>query len=214
MRATDYIFRSRLYFGDITPPDILEDVSRNQTHGVFKGTGKPDWKRLDSGLWVQNYEDSTTDSVTISFSATVTSPYTVKLWARTDQTPSVRGVNGFLCDGGSINTGCFTIVSGTDRIYFYNGTDVLYTATDPTFTDWNMFVAVVNGASSAVYLNDGSPATGTMSAPALTTFYFGRSGNDTVWHDGDIALQDLINYALTSDEIYSIFQNERGWFGK
>ena len=152
----------------------------------------------------------TFDGVTdfISTNITFTTPYTLSVWAKCDQVPSVRGVGSTLTDSAILNEAAFSITT-VDRIYFYNGADILYAVPDPIFTDWHMFTVVVDGASSSITIDDGTPVTGTMSGPSIKTLYFGTNGVKNVWHEGTIGKVQVYDKALTTVEVNQNFYATR-----
>lgn len=125
--------------------------------------------------------DGVDDDITVTI--TLTPPYTVQIWAKCDRLPSVRGLGGTVMDGAVVNEAAMSITT-TDRIYYYNGSGVLYASPDPTLTSWHLYTVVVNGANSSFAVDDGTPATGTMAATSTASLRFGENGNNTVWIEG------------------------------
>ncbi len=233
MRVTDCVLKPRVYRTNVSPPvGTLEDTSRMGNNGTMTATT---WTRLPGGLWVLNF-NGTTSIITVTDGANVRNVFaaggTLLSWVnpasdgegdagvifrKTDL--ATKGYNfivggeaaGFvklyfaiLFDGGwgswettnaVLPIGKYSLVAVT-----YNSSSI---ANDPVIT--------VNGAAQAI--TEGITPIGVVVSDAGQNLIIGNNAAASATFDGKIWRPRVSRYAVTTAQIYSTFQAERGWFG-
>ena len=221
MIATDCVFRPRQYTGDTTPPDVMEDVSRYQNVGVFKGAGEPDWVRLVSGLWVMSY-DGSDDVLNITHHASLKPlVYSVSMWfrAETDVT-AYRDLITSTSDPDGNKQGYHLRIDQTTGLIFGrsgNGSANKSVASSTAVNDetWHQ-VALTNDLTNVSLYIDGALITQTAWAGIGAIFYDTnavRLGVIYGYYYGYMSTLRIENYVIDVHKIYDRYQAERGRFG-
>ena len=202
---------------------VLLDYSRRHSNGAFAADGKPDWIRLNSGLWVTRFNGS---DATVSFTdsaylnSILTGNFSVCFWTYFNQLSSgsqqlVRKRDG--ANGASIYHDGNTYLSFATG----NGSSTYSSANNTLAAGVWQFWAFIYIASGnfyvTIYLNAVDVTTAHQNHPLPTfpgsTLYLGSNNGASGWFNGDMALPRIYNCALTSTQITAMFQNERTWFG-
>ena len=186
MKTTGCVLSPREYRTILEPPASLEDTSRYGNDGVFTGAGEPDWAQLPSGLWVLDF-DGINDIVTIG--DCVANIQTFIAWIKPDDitTRSIIDLDG-----------------GTHSVEIDGASDI-------TATGWaapTIYVDAVVAAAVTVCWHFIAVTTATAIDASSVVL-----GQEVSFYDGKLWNARLFTYVLTIDQIYSIYQNERGWFG-
>ncbi len=153
----------------------------------------------------------------VSIPIVLSPPYTLMLWGKLNALPSVLVAQEFFTDGSTANTAAFGY-DNTDQLYFNNGS-VIYWGypSSVTILSWHMYTVVVNGASSSITLDGGTPVTGTLANTSITTLLLGENGNGSVHLTGVMDEVRIYNRALSATEIAEhykgIFSNKTGLVG-
>lgn len=218
MIINDTVLDERRYTGATPPPASFEDVSRYKNNGVHTAIT---WVRLPSGLWVRSFDGATSvvdcgaDPSLFNFSVV-----TVSAWSKA----------GELTGTDARPIWCFE-KDATNRIYLSNpvnaGTNaqilgkvnnvvVSVPMTTTIDLNWHYLVCVLNGTQWSTYY-DGNfvstePEANLNTFVGQPTFYLGNHLAN--YYLGQSGLVKVDNYALTADQIYAKYQNERGWFAR
>lgn len=188
MKVTDYGFTARLYRGDSTPPDALEDISRYSNDGSFKGAGEPDWIQMPSGLWVMSF-DGSDDVITVGDCGIDTKTFLAWIYPDDNTTRSIIDLD-----------------SGTHSIEIDGSGDL-------TATGWAGPAIYVNASTTSAAIPESAwsfIAVTTTTAIDSSSVQIGQEAN---FYDGYLWNPRLILVSLSADQVYSIFQSERGLFG-
>ena len=165
-------------------PTRLTDKSRFENHGTYTSITDV---QLTSGSWVASYDG-------------IASKITVGDLAQNIQT--------FMCwiYADAISRAIVDFDSGTHSVEIDATPDV-------TATGWATPTIYVNGSSASATV-----AISTWYHIAVTTATpFDANavvlGDEATFWDGYLSLSKILNYALSADQIYTIYQKERGYFG-
>lgn len=235
MIIQDCAFEPRRYTGPVVPPDGIEDISNGRKSSMAFGAGAaaPNWHRLHSGRWVLEYDGADYASLNVARWRDYDNQGTIKCWVNSiylagSQTlfaSSDTGTDtnflqlrlvqttGFLeivqQDGGALNqvTGDVAVADGVYHQCIVTG--------DMTAGAWILYVdAVVQVLTVTAGLNTGNwfaaifdirdnISTGVMIDTGFTDYLVGRA-----------APPEVYPYVFTPAQVYSSFQNERGWYGR
>ena len=183
MIINDCVLDERRYTGATPPPATFEDVSRYGNDGTHTAIT---WVRLPSGLWVRSFNGATS---VVTVGDCGENIQTCLAWVYPDDitTRSIIDLDG-----------------GTHSIEIDGASDI-------TATGWAAPIIYVNGeVAAAVTIAWHFIAVTTATAIDASSVLIGREAS---FFDGYISLVRACKYALTADQIYSTFQNQRGFFG-
>lgn len=225
MKTTGLVFKSRDYIGSAEPPaTVLEDESRYGSDGAFEASGQPDWVQLPRGLWVLDFNSSTTDYVEIAAAFTqlnfTSGPFSLTAVIKID---SLAG-NCSILSRGALSADGYNVYVGTGgHLYFVSNqsgaNQTSNSAAAAIVVDtWYSVGFSRSGTSARIYIN-GADATATVGShtdplTSARAVKIGTYDDGTSWaFDGMIACFCIYNYALSAEQHASIFQAVRHWFG-
>jgi len=208
MKTSGYVLDARPFRSISTPPAVLEDRSRSKITGTLANNAA--YQRIASGLWVVGL-DGTHDYVSLDAAASMPVDLTAIIWFKATD---IAERNLFGRRGGTTNS-YFEILNST-ALYTDSETGVGRTFAVPAMVAGRFYQAVWTrlAGSSRVYLNGIESSTGALAQTGSVIFdQIGRYANSTnyIWK-GQLSMPRLLVNALPADEIYSIFQRERGYF--
>lgn len=209
------VFAERPQTGLVTPT-TYEDMSRNRAVCTVTGTTLT---RLPSGLWVRNYSLNNYVTAPTPAANFTSSAFSGCAWVKTTDLTA----NNYIFTRGLGNTdGWVFALASTGSIIFATyqaaATQVSSSAVGAVVTATWYFLAFTRaGAVGKVYRNavDVTSTSGIHVAPLTSarTLKIGAYDNLTLALIGSLVWVRLLNIALTAEQIASIFQSERGWFG-
>jgi hypothetical protein len=141
--------------------------------------------------------DGSSDVMAVTY--TQLQPVTAFVIAACD---TFAGDNRTLFDGQTINTMIFRIDSATGVTTLYAGAVLQHTAI--VEDTWTILTAVVNGASSKIFVSGGTPASGDAGAQTFTGLTVGRDGTSTAFWAGDIAEIILYDTSLSNANLNNV----------
>jgi|TARA_Y100000310_G_scaffold16579_1_gene16524 hypothetical protein len=219
MKTTGYALRPRLYTGDTSPPSSLEDLSRYKNDGTF--VNSPTWIRLPTGLWVNNFVGGSTQYISIpdALSLKIINNLTILAWIKTTSTTTTQ----FIFEK-QLAREYGAYIYSDERLIFNHGDgsgeDMNFTGYFTSVGDDNwVFISIVrdlantnvlsykNGLHFLTVSSAKTPVVGT------NAVRWGASAGASYPFTGDMWGQRILNIQLSADQIYNIFQKERGWFG-
>tara|TARA_Y100000310_G_scaffold246224_1_gene251406 strand:+ start:3397 stop:4047 length:651 start_codon:yes stop_codon:yes gene_type:complete len=216
MIINDCVLNPRRYTGPVPPPAAtLEDVSPYGNNGTINNA---DWVRLVSGLWVLDF-DGVGDSVGIPStpSLEITGNITCAIWAR--GTTFVGDFRTPMGKGAGADYYFRTRATGST---FFTVTQAAAAKASPEqvldLDAWYLLVGVYNGARVYFYANAvrgaGTAAAGPIdTAGANLTIGMRVSSNDDLWI-GQLTWPRVWPWAFTDAQVWTMFNNERGWFAR
>lgn len=181
----------------------IRDRSGEGNDGTLVGTT---WKRLGTGLWVNRF-DGTDDVITVTLANNVAPPFTLNIWAKFD---AENAANMMIMDGGADVQAALFNINNTD-IRFNNGAEIALLA--EAVTNWQMYTIIVDGASSSIRSNAGTPVEGALNATTLTGLRLGERGSGISDFLGESALCLIEAGAVAATVIAGWYREQRGLFG-
>src|SRR6056300_570777 len=207
------------------------DLSGNQINGTLNGG-----VGFDSEYKAFTFDGTTTRNITTTLPSTVTGEYvhSVSLWVKADEVSrSGSGVFTFFTIGSASSTnmialGVNTSAAGDGLKYDFFNAGVEVKSPPITNNEWMHFVVTYSGGANnlpgakRIYLNgkelvidayNGASVSSPLSLPTSPTLTLGgqlNSGNPPF--SGSIANFRLFNRALTSDEIYQLYDYQKDYF--
>ena len=209
----------KVYRGEIEPPDALEDESRYGNDGVHTNIT---WVRLPSGLWVRSFNGATSKVEGNGLNAIAN--LTLMAWVNPGELPATSANGGsFVLMNGGVERKCFGFGigsgAGADGSKLTALIDTLaWVDSGYTFGSidtWYHIVCLRNSTTLIFYVN-GVVQAGTSVVVPLTgalTYTIGDHGAISYPLEGLVAFPHIYNYALSADQINTIFAAERTLFG-
>jgi len=195
----------------------IRDFSGQGNHGTISGAT---WTRLSSGLWCLSF-DGTDDEVGFGNILALTD-LTIELWEyhTSDKYQYIlskaQGTGyerNYLVHKLDTNVVRFTRCNGVDDVYNLDTTVVA------SINTWNYIVITEISKAVSIYINAGTPKTGSYALTVTSTqnpLTIGFcAGDDTLTRHfiGNIGLCRIYNRALSPAEITSHYNQERHLFG-
>jgi len=208
-------------------PTRLYDQSRYGNHGTYTNITN---KQLPSGLWVRTF-NGTSSLITIAedpATLDMVSPpgRTVSVWwfmsadaaqaeyrVYMDSNSETQGT--MLTTRGATNKVRISHNNGTGYFLVDSGNNVMY------YGEWNFMVMAASTARmdgyyfspTAGYNNSYDSGASATAANRTTLTCLGSNADSTRYFDGDIGLLKVWDRQLAVEEVYELYQSERGWFG-
>ena len=217
------VLDSRVYRGETTPPDTLEDESRYGNGGTFgAGAKAPTWTQLPSGLWVLAFTAADNTYIDCGGDASVdsiTTDMTLMAWCyptsiAIDQTiiSTRNGKNDV-----TVPYNLWTTNALIDFRLANGATQYVGRFTGMTVNEWQFIVGTVSGTTITAYRNAVAGGTvgtfvGTRQTGDKLTIGQADSTATRPW-SGNLWGTRVLTYALSAAQIQSIFNAERSLFG-
>jgi hypothetical protein len=210
---------------DVEPSaTLLLDSSRRHANGTFVGSGKPDWIRLPSGLWVMRFNGSDasisfTDSA--YFDSILIGSFSFCSWLNFPQL-SATSMSIFRKRSGANGYAFYHDSSAYISLVTGNGSASAFTAATTALKAgiwqfWLITLIKISPFYAYIYCNgvDVTSSHGAHASIAIPNLalYLGSTQGSASFFRGDMALPRIWNRALSTTEILAIFNNERAWFG-
>ncbi len=206
---------------DVEPDALtLYDMSRYKNNGTMVGAGNPDWVRLPSGLWVLDFNGTTsridcgTDpSLYLAWS------FTIEVWFKTNTITG--GFDAIVARGLAINFQRYLLSLANNTLAYIDGVAVrLVSGTVITTTDWFHGVVTLDAVAQRgnLYVNgtlaNSAAIVNTVTVSAASILYLGYSQADAGnWFNGIIGPCHIYNYAKTAGQILNRYETTKHWFG-
>ena len=140
--------------------------------------------------------------------------YTISFWINPDATPSVLYFLFDKRDGSTTNISARVTQSSNNTIRFQIGTTNFSSTDTLTNNSWNNVVLIANGASSKIYINNGTANTGTLATPPNTTesFFIGTDNaqQSAYFFNGQMSNIQIFNTELPatgSNSVETLYNN-------
>ncbi len=195
----------------------LLDRSANANHGTITGAT---WTRLPSGLYVLSFNGSTSK---VSFSAGAGTPLDIdtgavvlESWFNTD---TIAAGEAQIIGRGTEGASGWRLVRNAATLKLgYSGSGTITSTAILVAGTWVHALGVINGASSVLYINGVSAATGTVNPVAATKdVYMGCVHRETdaeaLFFDGLIAIPRIYNATKAAAVPLAHYTRERHLFG-
>ena len=220
MIVNDYVLDGRRYTGATPPPDAFEDVSRYGNDGAFVNVT---WVREVSGLWVMEFDGAYVDfGAGTGFDAAPT--LQVALWFRLNALHEPGGTNKQLWAmrvDGTHQLFC-RLEGASGKLQFFNnnggaGFDISTAETSWAAGVWyHVLSGISNNTGAQLVVDGGTPLTdaNTDPSPSGGDFQIGRLPLVGQLFAGTMALIRVHRYALSEAQVWTMFNSERGWFGR
>ncbi|MHA2278300.1 MAG: DUF2341 domain-containing protein, partial [Candidatus Kariarchaeaceae archaeon] len=184
------------------PSNVLDSTSNglNSTQIPISGMDSSDWvtSQIGNGLDF----DGTNDGINSSLSTTINN-FTFSAWFKVDSIPFWSGL---ISVGSNRHMG----ISDTGYLYFWDGTDILFSNSAPISTStWYYGVITYSSSNLNVYVNgqQKTPATKTLgSYSGQIAIGYHPTGVD--FFDGIVDESRVIDVALSADWIATEFNNQ------
>ena len=155
--------------------------------------------------------NGSSSKVTTSLDFDTLTDYTISMWIKIDASPSARDFFAGTLDSSAKN-GIYLANNTDETIRFYernaSGDTMTITSTDTiNIGSWNHIVAVRDGNTDYLYINNGTPVSASNSTITHATgFTFGIAGAYATYFDGDIDQVRIFSSALTSDQVEDLYE--------
>ena len=189
------------------------DYDASDAGGLYDGTPT----NVDFGVGGQiNYGarfNGSSSKVTTSLDFDTLTNYTISMWIKIDASPSARDFFAGTLDSSAKN-GIYLANNTDETIRFYernaSGDTMTITSTDTiNIGSWNHIVAVRDGNTDYLYINNGTPVSASNSTISHATgFTFGIAGAYTTYFDGSIDQVRIFSKALDSNEVSTLNAEE------
>jgi len=184
---------------------IWYDLTKNENNGtLINGVA---YNSLNNGSL---FFDGSNDYVE-STNLTLNSAYTINLWFRQTTALQNKGLVGISGTSGL----AYYYIGGSGTVTVYNGGQFGSGIIPSSLTSWNMATWVRRGNTYLVYVNGGSPYTGSLTT-ALTNTGIIRIGcypNLASFFNGRISTVQIYNRELIQSEIQQIYNVTKGRYG-
>ena len=154
--------------------------------------------------------NGSSSKVTTSLDFDTLTDYTISMWIKIDASPTARDFFAGTLDSSAKN-GIYLANNTDETIRFYernaSGDTMTITSTDTiNIGSWNHIVAVRDGNTDYLYINNGTPVSASNSTITHATgFTFGIAGAYATYFDGDIDQVRIFSKALNQSEVASLF---------
>jgi len=206
------IAQIRVYDDALTASQVLENYGATR-YNYVNYNGTPTDVTFGVGGQI-NYGarfNGSSSKITTSLDFDTLTDYTVSMWIYIDATPSATDFFAGTINGSSFNGFYFAIESDNEiRFYERNASNTI-TALKSTDTvnvgSWNHIVAVRDGNTNYLYINNGTPVSASNSTITHEAgFTLGRAGSyNTGLFDGKIDQVRIFSKVLSSSEVSTLY---------
>ena len=234
MQARDIVLRPRQYIGDVTPPNVLEDMNRYNYQMAFgAGAAAPNWMQLVSGKWVLEYDGGDYASLAIANWRQEDTQGTIAGWINSSSVVGNQTIFASSDTGTDTNFLQLRLVNTTGflEIVQRDGGALNQITGDVSCTDGIWHHCVVTGDTNAgayILYVDGVVQVLTVTSGANTGNWFDAifniRDNISVGAILNTGIADYIvglapppvvrSYVMSPAQVWDRFNNERGWFAR
>lgn len=192
-----------LGLGDTDPIAAVPDTTGNHEDLASAGSQRPTFRtNIQNGLAVARFDGSDDTLIKIGFATSIAPAYIFMFVGAFRSTYSSQ--EAFFDGGADIQAYLVRSVDNANT-YFNNGSQIgpVSAATNA----WHLWEVRVDGSSSSIRADGGTPVTGTLSATTLTGLEIGRRANGTEYGDIDWGALAILDGDTPSGDVDSM----RAW---